>query len=88
MQLVCRLEDLMWENRIKSINQLAEDIEISRTTLTRLKKNQCEGIRTETLTRICDFFECDISELLVFVSDEEYEKITEYWANDKQKEVR
>ena len=59
----CHLRDLMWENRIASINQLSKQTEISRDTLTRLDKGQSVGINLETLETLCDFFKCEITDL-------------------------
>lgn len=75
MKIIIRLEDLMWENRIKSINQLSEKTGIARATLTRLKKQKSQGINTETLVKLCEFFSCELDELLLVVTEEEYEKI-------------
>jgi len=64
MKIVSRLEDLMWENRIKSISQVSEETGITRPTLTRWRDNKSDGIRLETLEKLCDYFNCDIQDLL------------------------
>jgi len=60
-----QLEDLMWQNRIKSINQLSEITKISRETLSRLKKNEAMGINLDTLETLCFHLNCEITDLLV-----------------------
>lgn len=60
-----QLEDLMWQNRIKSINQLSEITKISRETLSRLKKNEAIGINLDTLETLCEHLNCEITDLLV-----------------------
>lgn len=60
-----RLEDLMWKNKIKTVSFLSEDSKISRATLHRLYNNESDGIRLETLEKLCDYFGCELNELLV-----------------------
>lgn len=76
MKIVSRLDDLMWEKRVKSLNQLSNETEISRRTLTSLRDNTSSGVQWNTLETLCNFLKCDVDELLVMVSDEEYKKIT------------
>lgn len=64
MKIVSGLEDLMWDNRIKSINQLSEATGINRKTLTLLKKNEATGIQYETLERLCEYFSCELDDLI------------------------
>lgn len=64
MKISTRLEDLMWENRIKSINQLSEKTGITRNTLTKLKNNDSKGVNFETIATLCKFFNCNINDLL------------------------
>lgn len=59
----CNLRDLMWENRIASINQLSIATEISRQTLHRLDNGEAAGIQLETLEKLCNFFKCEITDL-------------------------
>jgi putative transcriptional regulator len=63
MKISTRLEDLMWENRIKSINQLSELTGITRNTLTKLKNNDSKGVNFETIETLCKFFNCSINDL-------------------------
>jgi putative transcriptional regulator len=60
-----RLEDLMWEKRVKSINALSAATEISRQTLHRIYNNESDGIRLETIEKLCNYLDCEIEELLV-----------------------
>lgn len=59
----CHLRDLMWENRIASINQLSEATKISRPTLTSLDKNTFSGVNFDTVEKLCDYFKCGITDL-------------------------
>lgn len=60
-----RLEDLMWENRIKSINQLSLKTGIARQTLTSLKENTCKGVNWTTLETLCNYLNCEVGDLLI-----------------------
>lgn len=58
------LEDLMWKNRIKSINQLSEKTKISRPTLTALKNGKSKVIHLSTIYTLCKEFNCGIDDLI------------------------
>lgn len=60
-----KLEDLMWRNRIKSLNALSKKAKISRSTLYRLKENEVAGINLDTIEKLCHHLNCEIHELLV-----------------------
>jgi len=64
LKVLIRLEDLMWENRVKSINKLSEQTGISRPSLTRMKNNESRGVNFETVETLCQFFDCDINDFL------------------------
>ncbi len=70
MKIKSKLEDLMWDKRIKSINQLSLDTGITRPTLTRLKENKSDGIRLETLEKLCHYFQCELTDLLEIEKEE------------------
>jgi putative transcriptional regulator len=59
----CHLRDLMWKNRIASINQLSKDTKISRSTLSSLDNNTFAGVNFDTVERLCHHFECEITDL-------------------------
>lgn len=65
----CNIRELMWVKRISTITELSEKTEISRQTLHRLEKNEALGVNLETLEKLCNFFECEIHELLVIQKD-------------------
>jgi DNA-binding Xre family transcriptional regulator len=58
------LEDLMWKNRIKSINELSDLTNISRPTLTAWKNGQVARIQLSTLHTLCHTLKCDINDLI------------------------
>lgn len=59
-----KLEDLMWENRIKSINELSEKTNISRSALTALKNGDAKMLHLSTLYTLCKHFNCGINDLV------------------------
>lgn len=58
------LEDLMWEHRVKSINELSEKTKISRPTLTAMKKGTLRMISLSTIYTLCKEFGCGIDDLI------------------------
>lgn len=59
-----KLEDLMWQNRIKSINELSEKTNISRSALTALKKGESKMLHLSTVYTLCKEFNCGIDDLI------------------------
>jgi putative transcriptional regulator len=60
-----RLDDLMWEKRIPSITALSEATNITRSTLVRLRDNKAAGINLDTLEKLCNYLDIEITELMV-----------------------
>jgi putative transcriptional regulator len=65
-----KLEDLMWEHRIKSIKQLSEKTKISRKSLAALKSGNVKVIHLSTVFTLCQFFNCGIDDLIQIVREE------------------
>ena len=61
-----KLSELMKREEL-TITKLANDTNISRTTLTSLFHNTGNGIQFDTINILCDYFGIEISELLVYV---------------------
>jgi putative transcriptional regulator len=59
-----RLHVLMGEHKIRSISQLSKETGLSRPTLTKIYENETFRVEFETIEKLCDFFNCDISELM------------------------
>ncbi len=64
-----KLHILMGERKIKSINQLSNETGITRKTLTRIYNDESNQLDFGTIAKLCDFFECDLGELL-YLEDE------------------
>jgi putative transcriptional regulator len=59
-----RLHILMGEHKIRSISQLSKETGLSRPTLTRIYENETFRVEFETVEKLCDFFDCDVSDLM------------------------
>ncbi|MGM7719409.1 helix-turn-helix domain-containing protein [Metabacillus sp. Hm71] len=59
-----KLEDVMWEKRIKSINELSEKTKISRYALTSFKKGQSTRLDLSTIYTLCTELGCEINDLI------------------------
>lgn len=59
-----RLHILMGEHKIRSISQLSKETGLSRPTLTKIYENESFRIEFETIEKLCDYFKCDVSDLM------------------------
>ena len=57
-----------WGRKV-TLNELAKATGISRMTLSRMINNQGYSTVTSHLDKLCQFFECDIHELIKYVPD-------------------
>ena len=51
--------------RLENITTVCKNTGISRTTLTSIYHKRCKSISNDTLETLCDYFDCDIGDLLV-----------------------
>jgi putative transcriptional regulator len=59
------LEEMMWKRRIKSVSQLSRMTGLSRSTITRLLKGEADQIGFDTLEKLCNALQCDVTDLIV-----------------------
>lgn len=59
-----RLPQLMADKKIRSISQLAKDVELDRRTITAIYDETNKGIDYDTLMKLCNFFNCEVGDLL------------------------
>lgn len=64
MGLRCKLSTLMGSNRY-TIEDLHKKTSISRGTISNLYHDKVKRYDSDTIEKLCDFFECDLSDLLV-----------------------
>jgi putative transcriptional regulator len=67
-----KLQDMMWQRRIRSISELSRNAGVSRQTVDALynRPDQVKGIQLETLNRLCQALSCDVEDLIQYVSDD------------------
>lgn len=59
----CHLARLMAEKKLKIVD-VARDTGLNRNTVTLLYKETAQRIDMETIDKLCEYFDCEISELL------------------------
>ena len=70
--MFCRLAVLMAERDPHlSQRKLASDLGVSPTTINQLFGNKFKRIDVATVERLCNYFKCDVGDLLVMKSGEE-----------------
>lgn len=70
MAIVVRLDVMLAMRKVRS-RELAEFVGITESNLSLLKSGHVRGVRFETLSRICEFLQCQPGDLLAHVPDEE-----------------
>ena len=67
--------DVILATRKMSLSQLSELTGITLSNLSILKTNKAKAVRFSTLELICKALECQPSELLEYLEENEYEKL-------------
>jgi putative transcriptional regulator len=67
--------DVILAKRKMSLSQLSEITGITMSNLSILKTNKAKAVRFSTLELICKALECQPSELLEYLEENEYEKL-------------
>jgi putative transcriptional regulator len=67
--------DVILAKRKMSLSQLSELTGITMSNLSILKTNKAKAVRFSTLELICKALECQPSELLEYLEENEYEKL-------------
>ena len=65
--LLCNILDLL----IYSKNKLCKDLDIPRSNLNRYCRNEFQRLDAQLLCKLCYYFECNIEELMKYISDDE-----------------
>lgn len=69
--LKSKLRYLMADKKINSLSELIRQSQISRETLNKLyHEEKLETIKLEMITKLCDFFQCSLSDLIEYIPDE------------------
>jgi putative transcriptional regulator len=59
----------MGEHKVRSINQLSKETGITRATLTRIYNEETNQLDFQTISKLCNYFQCEVGDLL-YLSDE------------------
>lgn len=70
MPIVVNLNVMMAKRKISS-SQLAEQIDLTPANLSILKNNKPKAVRFSTLARICKALDCQPSDILEYIPEEE-----------------
>ena len=70
MAIVVRLDVMLATRKVRS-RELAEFVGITESNLSLLKSGHVRGVRFETLSKICEFLECQPGDLLAYEPDAE-----------------
>ena len=65
MPIIVRLDVMLARRKVRS-KALAAHVGITESNLSLLKAGRVRGIRFETLSRICDFLECQPGDILSY----------------------
>ncbi|WP_066688947.1 helix-turn-helix domain-containing protein [Christensenella intestinihominis] len=63
--------DVMMAKRKISLNELSSIVDISLANLSILKNNKCRAVRFSTLNALCRALDCQPSDLLEYIPDED-----------------
>lgn len=70
--LKSKLGYLMLDHQIKSISSLSEKVDLSRETLRKIYNgDRLETLSFETIIKLCQFFNCQITDIIEYIPDEE-----------------
>lgn len=70
MPIVVNLDVMMAKRKISS-SQLAEQIDLTPANMSILKNNKAKAMRFSTLARICKALDCQPSDILEYIPEEE-----------------
>ena len=64
----CKLSEMMGKRKLK-IADVARETGLPRSTVTALYKETAERVELSTVDALCDFFNCEVGDLLVRSSE-------------------
>lgn len=68
--IICNLRRLMADRRIDDISELMRLSGLSRNSINKLyREENIETTKLETLIRLCDTFQCNLSDLIEYKAD-------------------
>lgn len=72
-----KIRHLMADKKINSLSALIRETKISRETLNKLyHEEKLESLKLEMIIKVCEYFDCDISDLIEYIPDKPTENTT------------
>lgn len=68
MEIIVNLDVMMAIRKVNS-KELAKEVGITEANLSLLKRGKVKGVRFETLSKICNYLECQPGDILEFRSN-------------------
>lgn len=69
-RIYLRINELLNEKEI-SKNKICKDLDLPRGNFNRYCRGEFQRIDTNLLIKLCDYFECEIKDLIVIVNQED-----------------
>ena len=66
--IVIKLDDLIWRNRTTA-EDIAKVTGLGTTTISKLRNSKSCNISLNTIDKLCDYFNCSVSDLMEHVSN-------------------
>ena len=66
--IIIKLYDLVWKHKVKGY-QIAEATGLSTATISKLMRGENIDVKLSTINKLCEFFNCKLSDILEYISD-------------------
>ena len=70
--ITIKLYDLIWRHKVKGY-KLAEATGLSTATISKLVQGENIDVKLSTINKLCNFFNCQLTDILEYTFDEEKE---------------
>ena len=60
-----KLDDLIWQRRVTA-DKIAKATGLSKNTISKMRNSKNLNISVSTLDKLCEYFDCDVSDLLSY----------------------
>ena len=66
--IIIKLHELMWQKKVKGID-LAKATNISEATISKLVRGENIDVKTSTINKLCNYFNCRLDDLVEYKPD-------------------
>lgn len=66
--ITIKLYELIWQHKVKGY-ELAKATDLSKATISKLMKGENIDVKLSTIDKICDYFKCDINDIIEYKPD-------------------